>query len=130
MGNQQVSEWFRGTKESQRPEPNWKQGENGEELVSIEEHGLRENSRRELIETRLRAREELSRIDASHASSRLAVIATTTLGGLLVVLALFDFLGQAFFFAQLLETSEHLFDAFAATGLDSNRHLVKFLTLR
>ena len=80
------------------------------------------------MKTRLRAPQERSGIDASDTGCRLAIISTTTLGGLLIVLALFDFLGQAFFFAQLLETSEHLFDAFAATGLDSNRHLEEVLT--
>ena len=80
------------------------------------------------MKTRLRAPQERSGIDASDTGCRLAIISTTTLGGLLIVLALFDFLGQAFFFAQLLETSEHLFDAFAATGLDSNRHLGEVLT--
>ena len=67
---------------------------------------------------------------AGDSSCRLAIISTTTLRGLLIVLSLLDFLGQPFLFAQLLETPEHLFDTLAATGLDSNRHLVKFLTLR
>ena len=129
MGIQQVSEWFRG---NQRVPTNGKsadlQGENDVILVSIEKHGSRENSRRELRESLLRALQKRSGIDACNACGRFTIVATPSLGGLLVILTLFDFLGQAFFFAQLLETSEHLFDAFAATSLDSNRHREEVLT--
>ena len=70
---------------------------------------------------------ESSTTAAKDACCRLAIISATALRGLLVVLSLLDFLGQPFFFAQLLETSKHLFDTLAATGFDSNRHLVKVL---
>ena len=70
---------------------------------------------------------ERSTTTAQDACRRLAIIPATSLGRLFVILPFLDFLGQPFFFAQLLETSEHLFDTLAATGFDSNGHLVKVL---
>ena len=42
--------------------------------------------------------------------------------GLLVVSALLDFFGQAFFFAKLLEAAEHLLGGFTVAGLDPDGH--------
>ena len=59
---------------------------------------------------------------AGDAGDGLAGGAAFALGGLLVELLALDVLGQAFLFAELLETPHHLLDALAATGLDPNRH--------
>jgi len=59
---------------------------------------------------------------ADLATDRLAHVATTTLGGLLVVFLPLDVFGQALFFTELLKAPHHLINALAAACLDSNRH--------
>jgi len=59
---------------------------------------------------------------ASHSSNPLAGLSSVPLGGLLEVLTLLHVLREAFFFAELLETAEHLLRTLATASLDSNRH--------
>ena len=61
-------------------------------------------------------------VHASHSSDPLAGLSSVPFGGLLEVLTLLHVLREAFLFAELLETTEHLLRTLATASLDSNRH--------